>query len=90
MTDITYEKGLTLGRLEQEIATDEARIGTLTNLDHTDDETVAVYEDGRAPDNPIELRTQGGDAVPDGYSKVCDGTVWIIGQLQDVTAVRKD
>lgn len=90
MTDIAFDKDLTLGQLATQVATYEAALGPLTKLDNTDEASIAVYEDGLSPDNPIELRTQAGDAVPDGYSKVCSGTVWILGQLQEVTAIRKD
>lgn len=90
MTEMAFDRQLSLGQLEQQIATHEALAGPLTALDHTEDSTIAVYEDGRSPDSPIELRPQAGDAVPDGYSKVCDGTVWVLGELQDVTAVRLD
>lgn len=90
MTDVSYDKQRSLNALETQMANDEAGFGPLTKLDHTDDKSIGVYEDGRAPDEPIELVTGGGDAVPDGHVKVCSGTVWILGQLQEVTAVRKE
>jgi hypothetical protein len=89
VTEIAFDKDYSLAKLESEVATFEAINGPLQKLDHTDDASIAVYENDMAPDKPIKLVPKAGDAIPDGFKKVAEGTVWVIGVLQEVVAIRE-
>jgi hypothetical protein len=86
-TTILFAKNLSLAGLETQVAAYEKNIGPLTALGRTTDESAATYKPGRHPKPAVELRT--GSNAPSGYKKVCAGHVWILGQPQDVVAIRK-
>jgi hypothetical protein len=83
-----FDKGLALAGLQTQVAAYEKNIGPLTALGRTTDNSAATYKQGRRPKPAVELRA--GSTVPDGYKKVCTGHVWILGEPQDVIAVRKN
>jgi hypothetical protein len=90
MTDITilFAKKLSLKQLETEIGAFENLQGPLKALDRTDAKTAATYKLGRRPKPTVELMVAG--PVPAGFSKVCEGPVWILSQAQTVMAIRKN
>jgi hypothetical protein len=86
--EISFLKSLSLKELSSEVGTCEAQTGTLKKLDHTDAKTIVVYDRGLAPSPCVELFP--GTGVPAGYSKISTGQVWILNQLQAVSAGRKN
>lgn len=86
-TTMLFDKSLSLNALETQVAAYEKNVGPLTALGRTPDQSAATYKPGRRPKPAVELRT--GSTPPDGYNKVCTGHVWILGQPQDVIAIRK-
>lgn len=86
-TTMLFAKTLSLDGLETEVAAYEKNIGPLIALGRTADESAATYKPGRRPRPAVELRT--GSTVPTGYKSVCTGHVWILGEPQDVIAIRK-
>lgn len=84
-----FGKQLSLAKLSTQVGAEEAALGTLKALGRSAEKTAATYT--RGPSRPPRVKLQkAGDAIPAGHSKVCEGTVWIAGQAQDVIAVRKD
>jgi hypothetical protein len=84
-----FDKQLSLATLQEQIGTTESLLGPLKALDHSPDKTAATYKVGARPKPVVELRKKAGNSVPDGYVKVCEGTVWILSQLQEIIAIRK-
>lgn len=87
-TTMLFEKSLSLQDLETEVAAYEKNVGPLTALGRTADQSAATYKPGRRPKPAVELRA--GSTAPEGYKAVCKGHVWILGQPQDVIAIRKN
>jgi hypothetical protein len=82
-----FDKNHDIARLATQIAAYEKRLGPLKALGRTTGKTAATYTIGRPPTPAVELVT--GNGAPNGYDKICSGGVWISGQPQDVSAVRK-
>lgn len=85
-----FGKQLSLAKLSTQVGAEEAALGTLKALGRSAEKTAATYTRGPSPAQRVKLRQKAGDTIPPGHSKVCEGTVWIAGQAQDVIAVRKD
>ena len=92
MTEKTklFDKQLSLAQLQVQVGATEALYGPLKALGHNQANSAATYTLGLHPTPVVELRPKAGNAVPDGFSKVCEGKVWVLGQLQDVVAIRKN
>ncbi len=90
MTDISvlFKKTLSLEMLEIEVGAFENLQGPLKALDRTNAKTVGTYKLGRRPTPTVKLMLAG--PVPSGFTKVCEGPVWIVSQKQDVMAIRKN
>lgn len=90
MTDITilFKNTLSLAQLQTEVAAFENLQGPVTEIGRTDAKTAVVYKLGRRPIPTVKLSLAG--PVPTGYTKVCDGQAWILGQHQAIMALRKD
>lgn len=88
MTNTSHSKNSSLDDLTEEVNANEQALGTLKELGHTANETISVYEDGPAPEDPVEILPDPGGDIPDDRILVCRGTVWIVNQKQKVIAVR--
>ena len=85
---VSFKKTLSLETLENEVAAFENLQGPLKALDRTNDKSIAVYKLGRRPIPTVTLKVAG--EVPGGYTKVCEGPVWIESQRKTVMALRKN
>ena len=87
---VAFGKSLKLATLSTRVGAHEGNVGPLKSIGHTQEYTVAVYSQGMAPANPVEIR-EGGDTAPapDGYKLVSRGECWVDGKKTKVIAVRK-
>jgi hypothetical protein len=85
---VSFSKTLSLETLETEVAAFENLQGPLKALDRTDSKSIAIYKLGRRPTPTVKLMLAG--PVPTGFTKVCEGPVWIVSQKQNVMAIRKN
>ena len=85
----TYPRtsNLTLEQMETRVNSDEALFLRLTDLGHTEEETLLTFDRSTsAPPHKISLRKE--DDQPAGET-ICTGTIWIVGKEQSVTAYRR-
>lgn len=87
---VAFAKSLKLATLSQRVAAHEGNVGPLSSIGHTQEYSVAVYSQGMAPANPVEIR-EGDDnaSAPDGYKLIARGECWLESKKVKVMALRK-
>ena len=87
---VAFPKTLKLATLSQRVGAHEGNVGSLSSIGRTDEYTVAVYSQGMAAANAVEVR-EGDDSAPapDGYKLLARGECWVEGKKTKVMAIRK-
>jgi hypothetical protein len=89
---MTYPNSLTLKQLNGRMRNDEGAAGSVTGIGHSDDETLANFDEGSPPEGELLLDEMESDTDKerDGHTFICTGSVWVQGELKDVGAFRAD
>jgi hypothetical protein len=85
---ISFEKDLSLAKLETKLGSQEMAIGLLTALGHTAAHSIGVYKAADPPLKKLKLLAAAAGQQPPSGTKLAEGKVWITNQEQHVMAYR--